>query len=403
MRLRTETAAALAAICGGLAFALYPHAKLAGSLLLARDDPAAIADIHLDVARAQDPQLFVRSIEDALATNDGELAVALTALARDRPAPLPDDLIQRVDELAAQQGSASALASQFASGVLTGQADDFASLSGAIAGDMFAFGDIRDVVVEGRKFATGEEPDHLVLGLAAAGVAFTAATVATAGAAVPVRVGITIAKDARKAGRLSAGLASWFGRQARELIDAPALQSAVANASMARPGPTVAAIKAAFRTDRAGALVRAATDIGQIGRRAGTKGAVDALRVAESPADLPRIVKLAEKKGGQTRAYLRLLGRSALVLLVGVGQLSLWVLGLVIATLSFLITVKSASERGSRSAALRWRRWRARRAARAEATKAAKAAKAQAHEAEADDDSAAADPAPPSMADARSA
>ena len=80
-----------------------------------------------------------------------------------------------------------------------------ASLSGTVAGDLFVFGDIRDVVREGKRLATGEEADQLVLGLAAVGLAVTAATYVSVGGAAPVRAGLTMVKDARKVGRLGAG------------------------------------------------------------------------------------------------------------------------------------------------------------------------------------------------------
>ncbi len=67
-------------------------------------------------------------------------------------------------------------ASRFATGFVTGNADDVASLSGTVAGDLFVFGDIRDVVREGKHLAMGEDTDHLMLGLATAGLAVTAAT-----------------------------------------------------------------------------------------------------------------------------------------------------------------------------------------------------------------------------------
>jgi len=55
------------------------------------------------------------------------------------------------------------------------------------SGDLFVFGDIRDVVREGKHLATGEDTDHLVLGLAAAGLAVTAATYVSLGGAAPLR------------------------------------------------------------------------------------------------------------------------------------------------------------------------------------------------------------------------
>ena len=75
------------------------------------------------------------------------------------------------------------------------------SLSGTIAGDLFVFGDIRDVVRESKHLVMGEETDRLILGLATAGLAVTAATYVSVGGATPVRAGLSLVKDARKVGR----------------------------------------------------------------------------------------------------------------------------------------------------------------------------------------------------------
>ncbi len=113
---------------------------------------------------------------------------------------------------------------------MTGNADDVASLSGTVAGDLFVFGDIRDVVREGKHLVMGEDTDRLVLGLATAGLAVTAATYVSVGGVAPVRAGLTLVKDARKVGRLGEGLTEWAGRSARDIIDAPVLEKAVASA-----------------------------------------------------------------------------------------------------------------------------------------------------------------------------
>ena len=234
---------------------------------------------------------------------------------------------------------------RFATGLVTGNADDVASLSGTVAGDLFVFGDIRDVVREGKHLAMGEDTDRLVLGLAAAGLAVTAATYVSVGGAAPVRAGLTLVKDARKVGRLGEGLTQWAGRSAREVVDTPMLQQAVASGSVLRPGETVSAIKAAFRAEKAGALVRLAKDVGRVGEKAGMRGALDTLRIAEGPKDVARAARLAESKGGQTRAILKLLGRGALLLAAGAFNLTLWVFGALLALFGFLSSIKATTER----------------------------------------------------------
>jgi hypothetical protein len=160
-----------------------------------------------------------------------------------------------------------------------------------------------------------------------------------------VRAGLTLVKDARKAGRLGDGLAKWAGRSARDVVDTPVLEEAVASASVTRPGEAVNAIKAAFHAEKAGGLVRLAKDVGRVTEKAGTKTALDTLRIAEGPKDVARAARLAEAKGGQTRAILKILGRGALLLAAGAFDLVWWVFGAVFALFSLLCWIKATTER----------------------------------------------------------
>jgi hypothetical protein len=191
----------------------------------------------------------------------------------------------------------------------------------------------------------GEDTDHLILGLATAGLAVTAATYISVGGATPVRAGLSLVKDARKVGRLGEGLTQWAGRSAREMIDTPLLQQAVATGSVTRPGQTMTAIKAAFRAEKAGALVRLAKDVGRVGEKAGARGALDTLKIAEGPKDIARAARLAESKGGQTRAILKVLGRGALLLAAGAFNFTLWIFGALLALFGFLSSIKATTER----------------------------------------------------------
>jgi hypothetical protein len=324
---------------------LWPHARDAGAMLAAQDDPAELSDLQLNSALRNSPGIIAQNIEAALAAGDADLANSFAELAAAKSIPIPDELSRRVAAAVAEENSASHFAKRFASGLVTGTADDVASLSGTVAGDLFVFGDIRDVVREGKHLAMGEDTDHLILGLATAGLAVTAATYISFGGAAPLRAGLTLVKDARKVGRLGEGLTKWAGRSAREMVDAPMLQHAVATGSVLRPGQTLSAIKAAFRTEKAGGLVRLAKDVGRVGEKAGAKGALDTLRIAEGPKDVARAARLAESKGSQTRAIIKLLGRGALLLAAGAFDLALWVFWALLALLGFLATIKATSER----------------------------------------------------------
>jgi hypothetical protein len=338
--------------------ALWPHACDAFAILAAQDEPAQLADVQISSALRNNQALIEQNIEAALAAGDADLANSFVELAREKNIAVSDALSTRVSDAVAEENSASHFAKRFATGLVTGTADDVASLSGTVAGDLFVFGDIRDVVREGKHLAMGEDTDRLVLGLATVGLAVTAATYVSVGGAAPVRAGLSLVKDARKVGRLGEGLTQWAGRSAREVVDTPLLQQAVVSGSVLRPGETVSAIKAAFRAEKAGSLVRLAKDVGRVGEKAGTRGALDTLRIAEGPKDVARAARLAESKGGQTRAILKLLGRGALLLAVGAFNLTMWVFGALFALFGFLSSIKATTER----ATLAWlRRKKARR------------------------------------------
>jgi hypothetical protein len=332
------------AICAAAAVVLWPNAKGAGDMLLAQNNPARLSDLQLKKA-LRDPAVIERQIDDALAAHDADLAQSFSDLAAANGISLSQSTLERGAHAVAEENSATHMAKRFATGLVTGEGDDLASLSGTMTGDLFVLGDIRDVAREGGRLAIGEPADRLVLGLAAAGIAVTAATYVSVGGAAPFRAGLTLIKDARRADRLGAGLTRWAGRTARDVIDEPALQQAVATASVSRPVATLGAMKAAFRVEKAGVLLRAAKDVGRIGERVGTRGALDTLRIAEGPEDLARAARLAGAKGSQTRAILKLFGRGALLLAAGSFNLALWVFSALLALFGFLSSIKATTER----------------------------------------------------------
>lgn len=345
MRWRISAAVTGMAVCAVACALLWPHARDAGAVLAARNDPARLSDLQLNSALRNDPGLIARNIDAALAAHDADLARSFADVAAAHGVALAPDMSERVASAVQEENSTSSRAERFLTGLVTGNADDGASLSGTVAGDLFVFGDIRDIIREGKHLATGEEADRLVLGLAAAGLAVTAATYVSAGGAAPVRAGLTLVKDARKVGRLGEGLSTWASRSAREVVDAPVLQNAVATGSLARPGRTLDAVKGAFRMDKAGSLVRLAKDVGRVGEKAGTRGALETLRISEGPKDVARAARLAESRGGQTRAIMKILGRGALLLAAGAFNLSLWIFGAMVALFGFLSSIKATTER----------------------------------------------------------
>ena len=159
--------------------------------------------ISVNSALRNNQALIDENIEAALAA----MPISRTALSNSRAKNIRARrcLSTRVSDAVAEENSTSHFAKRFATGLVTGNADDVASLSGTVAGDLFVFGDIRDVVREGKHLAMGEDTDRLVLGLAAAGLAVTAATYVSVGGAAPVRAGLSWSRMRARSGGSAKG------------------------------------------------------------------------------------------------------------------------------------------------------------------------------------------------------
>ena len=185
----------------------------------------------------------------------------------------------------------------------------------------------------------------MILGLSVVGIAITAGTYATVGAATPARIGLSAVKAARKTGRIGGQLADWIGRSLREIVDWSALRRA--GAAVAEPVVAVRAAREAVKVEKAGGLVKLVSDVGRVQAKAGTQAAFDGLKLAQSPREMSRIAVLAEKKGSKTRAILKTLGRGAILLSIASFNLAAWMLGALLTLIGFVSSTKSAVERST--------------------------------------------------------
>jgi hypothetical protein len=345
---------AIAALSVIVAFAAIPEIQDAG-FLLTHDDPADIADHTL--ARTFTTDVADRQIRAALDEGDIDLANSFAELAHDRGVPIAPDIASRLESANSTSATAKRQAGSFVHGLITGQPDDTAGLVGTGLGDLFVFGDVRDATREGLRLARGEEADEAILGLACVGIAVTAGTYASFGIATPARVGLSLVKVARTTGRMSTRLAKALSRSARDVVDTVALRRALTNVSWSAPLVSVRAARDAVKLERAGMLVNLAGDVGRIETRAGSRAALDGLRLAEEPREVARVAKLAEKEGGRTRAILRLLGRAVLAVGLFSWQSASWLITAGLMAFAFCSALKGMVERATQSA-LRCRRRR---------------------------------------------
>jgi hypothetical protein len=327
---------AVSLICAaGLAIAaatLVPRGYEAGRLLAAQDDPVQLAELSL---KSFDAAAAHREIEAALAANDAELAQSFVELAEERGVPVDPALRKRIAAATEEASSMTHAIKSFAYGFVTGEPDDMAGIAGTALGDLLVFGDIRDTIREGSRLARGKEANRLVLGLSVGGLVFTAGTLVSAGVGAPARVGVSVLKAAGKTGRIGTRLTRVIAVEGTE------------------------------------SLVKLTGDLGRVQSKAGTKAALESVRLAEHPKDVARVASLAVAKGGKTRAILKLLGRGAIFLAASAFDLALWVLWAVMTVIGFCVSLKRAVERMTLAAIRAGKARRQRRAAARLATAAA--------------------------------
>jgi len=302
-----------AAICGLAAIPLTRGAFDVAQQLAVADDPVAVSERALDRV-GFDRGVAEREVRSALAAGDIDLAQSFLDLGAERGVAVDPELADRVNDARAKAASPTGTVGRFLRGLWTGEPADFASLAGTAFGDLFVFGDIRDLTREGTRYLSGEHADPWIAGLAGVGIAVTAGTYATLGAGAPTRIGLTLVKAARRAGRLNPVLAV---RAAREAV----------------------------KVEEAGGLVELVGNVGRVESKAGTQAALDVLQVAEEPRDVSRLARLAAAKGGKTRAIIKLLGRAAIVLTATAFDLALWLFGAAFMLLGFCSSCKTAVER----------------------------------------------------------
>jgi hypothetical protein len=304
----------------------------AAEMLDGLDDPSRIASHALD--GKFDPAVAQREIEAALEARDADLAQSFVDLAADRHVAIDPSLVERVKGAAAEAATARHKAKSFTRGLITGEPDDMAGLAGTALGDLFVFGDIRDALREGKRWLTGEKTDELVLGLACAGIAITAGTYMTFGAAAPARAGLTLVKAARKTGSLGTELAGSLGRMVRQV-------------ALSEPATVERVGREAVKVERTGGLLHFVSDVSRVERAAGGRAAFDGLKIAKEPRDMTRVAKLAEKEGSRTRAILKIAGSSAIALAAFAFDASVWLLWALFALFGFVSALKSATERAT--------------------------------------------------------
>jgi hypothetical protein len=206
----------------------------------------------------------------------------------------------------AERRSTARRAGEMAMGAISGRGESLEALLGAVAADFFIVGDVRDLALEGGRYALDGEADEMILALSAIGIGTTLAP--------KIDWAPSLLKFARKAGTLTKGLAKQVTRLARA-GDKEQLLTLFGNlrrlADHASPGGAVRLLRHADSAEDVGTLAtfveknrRGAAALHITGKEGASlvKGSV---RAGATAADASQAVILASAKGKHGIAWLR--------------------------------------------------------------------------------------------------
>lgn len=253
-----------------------------------------------------------RRIGAALDEGSYDDAVMYAEIADYADMPLDPEIRARLDEENAFSRRVTRNTGSFVTGFVTGKGGDTPAFMGAMASDLTVVGDVRDIGSEGTKLVRGEEYSKMILGLSVVGLAATTATVATGGAGLPARVGVSILKVAKKAGTVTAGFTRDIVRILQEAMNFEKLGTTLRAVDLSDTAATRRAIAEYADTVSFAKVTPVLSDVAALERAAGPAETVRLMKYVDNTDDLARIGKMSGTLGTKTRGVIEITGKTGL-------------------------------------------------------------------------------------------
>lgn len=188
--------------------------RLAAAILLlvwlGGDGPAVRAWDRLDALPDYDPAAAAEGLRDERRYSEALLVIE-AGLASEPTGVQRAQLELLARQVEAERSDWLYRLSQAGEGALSGQGESPEALAGAVAADLFVFGDLRDLVIQGTRAVRGEDTDEVIVALSALGLVLTFTPT--------LDLGTAMLKFARRVGALSDAFARQLLRASREAFD----------------------------------------------------------------------------------------------------------------------------------------------------------------------------------------
>jgi hypothetical protein len=297
------------AFAGSLALTVATAARVASDPALTPVRAATTAEIvaATDRMMAQEatPERLSTLIRERLdETPRNWIALdALVNVVQDRSLALPPDLMAEVETARADDASLLTRIGDCAKCVYDPATCSFSNVLICQPPVILTpVGDIAGITRAGVDYSLGNDVDRVDLGLSVVGLAATAFVVASGGSSVAVKAGASVAKLARRMGRLSQPLEKLILRSVRNGVDWAVLPSV----------RSVDELTAAIRMDAFAPIAAVAGDLERLRKGAGSTGALHLLPLVDDAADARHLADAAEALGPRLVGRAEVLGKARL-------------------------------------------------------------------------------------------
>lgn len=290
--------------------------------------------------QAAQPGWLELEMDVALAAGDVDDALLLKESADLAGLALPQRQLDRLAAETTPLAQARRTAYACGRGFVLGAGEGAAGIGCAVVSDFSVVGDLRDLARELPK----ENPNDLIVGLAAVGLALEAGTLISLGAAAPAKAGVSMAKSAARAGLISGPLTRELRMAVGEAVDLNRL----------RRGARIDEAGSFVRAEGLQRLTRPMSDLKSVYDVGGWRAARQALKISDSADDVADAARAARTLGPQAAPVLRVIGKGALrgtkIVLRGSWRIAGAIFAAVTGLFQLLLTIRALIAVGLRAA-----------------------------------------------------
>ncbi len=280
-------------------------------------------ELQAAAVRLMSPAYVDAKFNQALDDDDVLLATSYRAVASDLRYELGETSEVRYQHAIALGPTLWRNTRKSTEGFIFGGGESLPHLAGAVVADFTLYGDARDVSIQARNYAVGEEIDELILGLSGVGLVLTAGTYASRGLTAPAKFWVSTLKFAKNAGSLTDSFATSIKRMAVAAVPFEKLTLHLGEVpywqriqgfepTMLKDDIATALGKSVNRVELA-KLHSIFGDLETISKASGSpETVVRTLKLIDAPEDLVRLRQISEIAGRKTAAYADSFGKRLL-------------------------------------------------------------------------------------------